>query len=64
MGKRAKDGASVSATEVVRIDCSECGVVETTVWPQTDNEVRALINIHIRKHDDRLRRSLDPWELR
>jgi hypothetical protein len=53
MGRRAKDGADVSATGVTRIDCSKCGVVEVTRWPTNERETYDLIQKHIRDHDER-----------
>jgi hypothetical protein len=53
MGRRAKDGADVSAVSVTRLDCSQCGVVEVTRWPTNERETRELIDGHVRKHNER-----------
>lgn len=49
MSYAAKDGAWISATEVVRIDCDKCGVVSTSKWPMNEREVEEAIYEHMRK---------------
>ena len=38
MSYAAADGAWVSATQVVRIECDKCGVVLISRWPMNDRE--------------------------
>jgi hypothetical protein len=49
----AKDGASISATEVTRIDCSKCGQVLLSRWPMNDREAEDALREHVRSHDKR-----------
>lgn len=47
MGWKTKDGAYVSATGVIRLDCDKCGTgVITTRWPCNDRETEDLIRKH------------------
>lgn len=45
----AKDGAWVSATRVTRIDCTKCGVVETSQRPMNDRMETEAIRKHMRE---------------
>lgn len=49
MSYAGKDGAWVSATEVVRVDCSKCGTVETTRFHMNDREQDLLLRKHLRE---------------
>jgi hypothetical protein len=49
MSVPTKDGAWISATRVVRVECSKCGVVEVTRWPMNDRETDELIAKHARE---------------
>lgn len=49
MAVPAKDGAWVTATDVARIECSKCGVVEITRWPCHGRELDEKINAHLRE---------------
>jgi hypothetical protein len=49
MGWPGKDGAHVSATRVVRIDCDKCGVVSTSKWPMNDRATEEAILQHLRE---------------
>jgi hypothetical protein len=42
----AKDGASVSAERLVRINCSKCGTVSTG-WIPNDREIEEAMRKHI-----------------
>ena len=55
MSVHTKGGAWLSITNVARLDCSECGVVEVTRWPCNDREADELI----RKHADEKHRGVN-----
>lgn len=50
MSIATKDGAWISITNVIRLECSVCGLVEVTRWPKNDRETDDLIVKHARKH--------------
>jgi len=51
MSYAAADGAWVSATHVVRIECDRCGLVLVSRWPMNDREEREACLDHMRgKH--------------
>lgn len=49
MSFAAKDGAWVSGTNVLRIDCSKCGTVSTSSWPVSERRAEELIKQHMRE---------------
>lgn len=49
MSMKTKDGAYVSATRVVRLECDRCGVVEITRWPMNDRDTDELMVKHARE---------------
>jgi len=51
MSYAAADGAWVSATHVVRIECDRCGLVLVSRWPMNDREEHEACLQHMRdKH--------------
>ena len=52
MSVPAKDGAWISVTHVVRMECT-CGVVIVTRWPLNDRQEDDLVNEHLMKHGGR-----------
>ena len=49
MSVRAKDGAYVSVTRVVRLECT-CGYVSVSRWPMNDSEEDEAVKAHLRQH--------------
>ncbi len=50
MGWATKDGPWVSASSVLKVECSQCGTVEVTKYPCNDREAEAKIRAHAAKH--------------
>jgi hypothetical protein len=45
-----KQGAWISATQVTRLECSQCGLVSVSKWPMNDRQLDEAIAEHARKH--------------
>ena len=50
MAVAGKDGAWVTAVEVVKIKCSKCGLVSISNYPMNDRETDEAVRAHLAKH--------------
>lgn len=50
MSMPTKDGAWITASRVVKIECTKCGQVSVSKYPMNDRELDDAIREHARQH--------------
>ncbi len=55
MGAATREGPWLTVTKVSKLECSQCGEVKTTFWPQNDREDEKMLREHAREHGGLIR---------